>query len=151
MGHCNGQSWTLRVNYSPRPVPCPGLHLASSHRAWSLLHWSVKATESVRGTGGQTEVRQTAAIWESTVSCVPALPHHCLPCLRIKGPIFSFSSPGIFTLEFTVSVMAFCSHERAEKNNINRASFSFCLPFLLSPPVRENSCSNIYKEKNTSN
>lgn len=56
----------------------------------SLFHWSVKATDSVRGDGGQTKLRQTVAIWETTVLCVPAPPHHCLPCVRIKGPIFHF-------------------------------------------------------------
>lgn len=128
------QSWTIRVDLSPRPVPCPCLHLALSHRVRSQLHWSVQATDSVRGDGGQTVLRQTVAIWETTVLYEPASPHHCLPYVRIKRPIFHFC-PLEFsweTLEFTVCVMALCSHETQQHNNINITSFSF-FPFSSFP------------------
>ena len=140
----SGQRWTFRVDFSPKPVPCPCLHLALSQRARSLYHWSAKASDAVRGDGGQTEVRQTVAIWESIVPCVPASPHHCRPCVRIKPSIFHFRLV-VFsweTLEFTVCVMAHCSHETKQHNNKKSASF-----LLLSRSVKETSCSKIYEEK----
>lgn len=81
---------TLRVDFGPKPVTCPRLHLAPSPRVQSLFHRSAETTNCVRGDGSQTELRQTVAIQETTCLCEPASPHHCLPCVRIKGPMVHF-------------------------------------------------------------
>jgi len=88
------------------------------------------------------------AIWDSTVSCVSALPHHCLPCVRIKGPIFSFSSPGIFMRNpWVYSTRNGLLQSRNSSTTTSAVLPSHFFPFLLSRSVRETSCSNIYEEK----
>lgn len=122
-----------------RPVPCPRLHLAVSQRAWSPFHRSIKATDSVRGDGGQTEVRQTIHLGGERLICasvatwLPATGTH----LFIFVP-WKFHEPRVYST---------CNGPAVTKHSIAITSTALPFHFFLFPlfhSVEEISCWNIY-------
>lgn len=119
-----GQSWTLRAA-GALPIS-----------AFSFVPESLEAVPPVneghrlRGDSGQSEIRQAVTIWEGSLSSVPALPHHCLPWLRIQGPIFSFSSTGILMRK--PRVYSTCNGPPQSRNRAMQQHQCFVFFFSLS-------------------
>ena len=108
---------------------------SEGHRVCERYRWSDW------GQAHCSHLGEHSVVWASAATSLTAM---------CKDELFIFLSPGISMRNPWVYSMhngLLHAVRKRQQTNIVRASFSFGFPCLPSRPVRESSCSNIYKEK----